>query len=50
MILFIVLYFLFISSTIWYIWKSIKLNEAKDVMYICLGVDVDNPENRITCE
>jgi hypothetical protein len=50
MILFIVLYFLFISSIIWYIWESIKLNEAKDVMYICLGVDVDNPEDRITCE
>lgn len=23
---------------------SIQLNEAKDVMYLCLGVDIDNPE------
>lgn len=28
----------------WHIWASIRLNEAKDVMYICLGIDIDNPK------
>lgn len=44
------LLFLFLSSFIWYICASIKLNEAKDVMYICLGFDVDNPEAHITSD
>lgn len=41
---------LLLASIIWYIWASIKLNEAKDVMYICLGVDIDNLEACIVCE
>lgn len=45
-----VLWFLFLASFIWYIWASIRLNEAKDVMYICLGFDVDNPEPHITSD
>lgn len=35
---------LLIGAIWWYIWSSVKLNEAKDVMYICLGVDIDNPK------
>lgn len=44
-ILFAFTIFLLLTIMIWYIWVSIKLNEAKDVMYICLGVDVDNPKS-----
>jgi len=28
----------------WHVWASIQLNEAKDVMFLCLGVDIDNPK------
>ncbi len=34
---------LLVINLIRHVWASIKLNEAKDVMYICLGIDVDNP-------
>lgn len=32
---------LFGITIIWHIWASIQLNEAKDVMFLCLGVDMD---------
>jgi hypothetical protein len=49
-LLFGMLSFLLLSAFIWSIMVSIKLNEAKDVMYICLGVDIDNPKSLIVCE
>ncbi len=47
--IFTLLGFLLTINIIWHIWASIKLNEAKDVVYICLGVDIDNPTATKTC-
>lgn len=48
--LFIMIFLLLSGAIIGYILVSIKLNEAKDVMYICLGVDIDNPKPPIIYE
>lgn len=46
----IIVFIALVVTVIWHMWVSIKLNEAKDVMYLCLGVDYDHPRDRIVCD